>query len=221
MFKLLRPFFKGIHILQAKIDPFQNVWPKFFLRFLELPQFNENQGIFIRKLLMSGRLAQPVGRKDIRIAIIHIQIKVQNIDNIHRTEVIAHGSGIHLIPYLECRIIYRPFRIIQLFASLELDYYSCAVISLAVHIIDRALLPSTHGLHLLVNEFDIYNLLVGDDMIEKLDHHILCRLLPKSQFKDIVNQQVCITGSYFIPVLPGKVSLPFKKIHLHKSKING
>ena len=89
MFELLRSVLQNIHILQAKINPLQNIVPKLSLRFLEFLQLNEDKGIFICQLLMSGGLTQPVGRQNIRIAIIHIKVKVQDIDDIHRTEIIT------------------------------------------------------------------------------------------------------------------------------------
>ena len=47
-------------------------------------------------------------------------------------------------------------------------------------------------MHFLVYEFQIYNRPVSNNLIQKLNHHVLCGLPSKDQLEHFIVQQVCI-----------------------------
>ena len=77
-------------------------------------------------------------------------------------------------------------------SSLHLYNDSRPVIRLAEHIIDSPLGISLNRMHFLVDELQIQNLPVKNNLIQKLNHHVLCGLPSKHQLEHLIIQQVCI-----------------------------
>ena len=127
-----------------------------------------------------------------RISLRFVHLEIENVDNVYRQESIILCPGIHLSLYLKGRIIYRSFRIERLLPSLDLHYNSGTIVCLAEHVIDRTLAVPLHCVHLLVHEVEVYNLPVGYDLIQELNHHIFTGLLSKDQLEHIIVKEVSI-----------------------------
>ena len=188
----LRAAIQPSHILQAEIHSFQNITIEFLKPFPELIQLDKDKGQLVCKQCMRLLFIKTINCLHLRIPLVLIYIKIQNIDYINRAKSIIRSSGINLISHLERRIVNRTFNIGSLLTSLHLNDDSRAVICLAEHVINRILLLPVHGLHFFVHKLQVYNRPVINYLIQELDHHILTGLLSKDQLEHIIVKQVSI-----------------------------